>query len=189
MLDSEPGGYSSMYRTPRIPTVDCTLRLDARSETASLRFQSQPSSDLFASGKNCRETRFQPLGHRHSAGLSPRARAKVEAADKGWKLVWHDEFDGPTLNPEYWSFDTGPWKQSGELECYTNRPENVRIEDGKLVIEAAKRSARAASIRRLGYTRRARSKRSTAESKRGSRCRRARVFGLPSGRSAQLQRR
>ena len=127
-----------MYRTPRIPTVDCTLRLDARSETASLRFQSQPSSDLFASGKNCRETRFQPLGHRHSAGLSPRARAKVEAADKGWKLVWHDEFDGPTLNPEYWSFDTGPWKQSGELECYTNRPENVRIEDGKLVIEARK---------------------------------------------------
>ena len=64
--------------------------------------------------------------------------SSVEGADKGWKLVWHDEFDGPTLNPEYWSFDTGPWKQSGELECYTNRPENVRIEDGKLVIEARK---------------------------------------------------
>ena len=66
------------------------------------------------------------------------ATSNAHALDKNWKLVWHDEFDGPSINRDNWSFNSGPWKQSGELECYTDRPENARIEDGKLVIEARK---------------------------------------------------
>ncbi|MEW6402053.1 MAG: glycoside hydrolase family 16 protein [Chloroflexota bacterium] len=55
----------------------------------------------------------------------------------GWNLVWHDEFDGDSLDASNWTFDLGAggWG-NGELEYYTSRPENVRVENGFLVIEA-----------------------------------------------------
>jgi beta-glucanase (GH16 family) len=55
----------------------------------------------------------------------------------GWNLVWSDEFDGPTIDPANWNFEVGGsgWGNA-ELEYYTKRPENARIENGMLVIEA-----------------------------------------------------
>lgn len=57
--------------------------------------------------------------------------------DSGWELVWADEFEGDTLNQENWLFDTGAggWGNN-EWQFYTERPENLRLEDGYLVIEA-----------------------------------------------------
>lgn len=57
----------------------------------------------------------------------------------GWNILWHDEFDGPELDLANWTFDLGGngWGNS-ELQNYSNRPENVRIENGMLVIEARK---------------------------------------------------
>ena len=58
----------------------------------------------------------------------------------GWQLVWSDEFsqgDGTAPDPARWGFDTGGggWG-NGELENYTSRTNNARIEGGQLVIEA-----------------------------------------------------
>jgi beta-glucanase (GH16 family) len=58
----------------------------------------------------------------------------------GWDLAWADEFaqaDGSAPDPTKWGYDTGGsgWGNN-ELQYYTNRRENSRIEDGKLVIEA-----------------------------------------------------
>jgi beta-glucanase (GH16 family) len=58
----------------------------------------------------------------------------------GWRLVWSDEFDQPegsSPDPAKWGYDIGGngWGNK-ELEYYTSRTNNVRIEDGKLVIEA-----------------------------------------------------
>jgi beta-glucanase (GH16 family) len=55
----------------------------------------------------------------------------------GWKLTWSDEFDGTTINRSNWTFDLGGggWG-NGEMENYTSRPENARLENGNLVIEA-----------------------------------------------------
>jgi beta-glucanase (GH16 family) len=55
----------------------------------------------------------------------------------GYVLSWHDEFDGPMINPSNWRYETGGsgWGNA-EWEYYTNRPENARIENGHLVIEA-----------------------------------------------------
>lgn len=55
----------------------------------------------------------------------------------GWRITWHDEFDGSELDLKNWTFDIGGggWGNQ-EWEAYTNRPENVRVEDGMLVIEA-----------------------------------------------------
>jgi beta-glucanase (GH16 family) len=58
----------------------------------------------------------------------------------GWHLVWSDEFDqteGGPPDPAKWGYDIGGsgWGNK-ELEYYTSRTNNARIENGKLVIEA-----------------------------------------------------
>ncbi|KER09777.1 MAG: glycoside hydrolase [[Candidatus Thermochlorobacteriaceae] bacterium GBChlB] len=56
----------------------------------------------------------------------------------GWTFVWGDEFDtGNTPDREKWQYDLGGngWGNQ-ELQRYTNRPENARIENGRLLIEA-----------------------------------------------------
>jgi len=62
---------------------------------------------------------------------------------KAQGLVWEENFDGTTINPENWTFDFGDGCERGvcgwgnnELEYYTSRPENARIENGNLLIEA-----------------------------------------------------
>jgi len=54
-----------------------------------------------------------------------------------WRLVWHDEFDGAVLDTTKWVRETGGngWGNA-ELEFYTDRVENARLENGYLVIEA-----------------------------------------------------
>ncbi len=56
-----------------------------------------------------------------------------------WDLVWSDEFDQSSLDLNTWNIevnDLGGY--NNELQYYTKRPENIRIEDGILVIEAHK---------------------------------------------------
>ncbi|GAC1651223.1 MAG: glycoside hydrolase family 16 protein [Acidobacteriaceae bacterium] len=78
--------------------------------------------------------------------LSADATAQKQSAPSspGWKLVWADEFNGKNrdrVDPAKWSVVTGG-KGFGnkELETYTDRTENIRQEDGNLVIEARKES-------------------------------------------------
>lgn len=53
-----------------------------------------------------------------------------------WRLAFSDEFDAPgSLDPARWDYELGCVRK-GELQHYTCRPENVRAEDGMLVIEA-----------------------------------------------------
>ena len=60
-----------------------------------------------------------------------------------WNLVWSDEFNEATINPANWTFDigngSGGWGNN-ELEYYTSRTNNVRIENGNLVIQARQES-------------------------------------------------
>lgn len=66
-----------------------------------------------------------------------------EKAQYDYKLVWNDEFDGNSLDLTKWGYQYGTGLEYGldgwgnsELEYYTDRPENVRVEDGKLIITA-----------------------------------------------------
>lgn len=63
----------------------------------------------------------------------------VTRTDKDYVLVWSDEFDGPNLNTNNWTIETGGngWGNQ-EKQNYTNRSENLRIENGHLIIEARK---------------------------------------------------
>lgn len=59
------------------------------------------------------------------------------SVDEGWELVWQDEFDGDEIDRSNWDFDIGGWGWgNGEAQYYTDRPENARVENGLLVIEA-----------------------------------------------------
>lgn len=64
----------------------------------------------------------------------------------GYQLAWSDEFNGNSLDLSSWSFENGDgcpnicgWGNN-ELEYYTDRPQNLFFQDGKLVIEARKES-------------------------------------------------
>ena len=63
-----------------------------------------------------------------------------DATPEGMHLVWTDEFNGPDgsgVDPGKWSIVTGGnGFGNKELESYTARRENLRIEGGHLVVEA-----------------------------------------------------
>jgi beta-glucanase (GH16 family) len=77
----------------------------------------------------------------------------------GWKLVWHDEFDGVALDRSKWDFDIGngfydyknqawvPGWGNEELQYYTDAPANVQVQGGRLTIRAQKES-----LHGCGYT-------------------------------------
>ncbi len=54
-----------------------------------------------------------------------------------WQLVWQDMFDDPQLNPNQLNVDIWPPGQvNNEDQAYTKSPGNLRIENGRLVLEA-----------------------------------------------------
>ena len=54
-------------------------------------------------------------------------------------LVWQDEFDGDSLDFSKWEIEVNAFGGGNhELQIYTDRQENVRVENGLLVIEAHK---------------------------------------------------
>ena len=79
------------------------------------------------------------MGPRTATGseLSP---SSLHPAGGRWNLAWSDEFDGPNgsrPDPSRWQFEVaGNGWGNHELEYYTDRPENSRVDQGKLIIEA-----------------------------------------------------
>ncbi|MBQ4802562.1 glycoside hydrolase family 16 protein [Aquimarina sp. MMG015] len=54
----------------------------------------------------------------------------------GQALVWSDEFDGGSLDTSNWVFETGDLGVNNELQRYTDRSDNLVVEDGLLKITA-----------------------------------------------------
>ena len=82
--------------------------------------------------------RLAPFGGASAPASFPtsaQAVATVPAVD--YVLVWGDEFDRPGRpDPTKWNLELGPRLRNNELSHYTDRPENVRVQTGNLVIEA-----------------------------------------------------
>jgi len=72
-----------------------------------------------------------------SATARPAIPPTAIAVPEGWQLAWQDEFDGEAIDRANWTYDLGGggWG-NGEMEYYTDRTENARLENGMLVIEA-----------------------------------------------------
>jgi beta-glucanase (GH16 family) len=55
----------------------------------------------------------------------------------GWTLLWHDEFDGPSLDTSVWIHEVnGNGGGNNELQYYTNEARNCFVDQGTLVIQA-----------------------------------------------------
>ena len=59
--------------------------------------------------------------------------AEVRAA--GWESSWSEEFNAATVDGAIWGFETG-YVRNEEVQYYSTRTENSRIQNGSLVIEA-----------------------------------------------------
>lgn len=64
-------------------------------------------------------------------------------AKGSWKLVWSDEFNGPSIDKSVWSHEIG-FIRNKEPQYYTDRSENSYIENGNLVIETRMENYRGA---------------------------------------------
>lgn len=64
----------------------------------------------------------------------------MECLKQGYHLVWNDEFDYQGQpDASKWNYDLGNHQWANrELQAYTNRPANVYVDNGKLVIKALK---------------------------------------------------
>ena len=88
--------------------------------------------------------------------LFPNGEGRCSPSPKGYLLVWSDEFkgeNGSLPDPAKWTYDLGGsgWGNR-ELEYYTNRLENARIEHGKLVITARAESFTGPDGKAFRYT-------------------------------------
>lgn len=63
----------------------------------------------------------------------------IVTTESSYELAWNDEFNESSINTSNWTYDVGGdgWGNN-ELEYYTDRADNSRIEDDNLVIEAKK---------------------------------------------------
>ena len=55
------------------------------------------------------------------------------SAEPAWQVVWQDEFEGGALDRSKWAPEVSCWGGgNAERQCYTDREENIRVEDGVL---------------------------------------------------------
>lgn len=63
----------------------------------------------------------------------------IVAVEHHWseyQMVWSDEFDGSALNSANWNVEVVANPANNELQYYTDRTDNVRVEEGNLILEA-----------------------------------------------------
>lgn len=73
-----------------------------------------------------------------TAKTVPDDAADVPKID-GYDLLWHDEFNGDTVNTDNWTFEKRqPGWTNEELQEYTDKDENIFVRDGSLILKAIK---------------------------------------------------
>ena len=57
-------------------------------------------------------------------------------APAGMELVWSENFNGTTIDPTKWDVFTGNYGTPKRVQIYSDAPENVRVENGALILKA-----------------------------------------------------
>lgn len=52
--------------------------------------------------------------------------------------MYDEEFDGNSLNTDNWYIEVVPQSHNNELQYYTDSPDNIAVQDGRLVITPLK---------------------------------------------------
>ncbi|GAB5457903.1 MAG: glycoside hydrolase family 16 protein [Henriciella sp.] len=60
-----------------------------------------------------------------------------EMTGADWQIVWQDDFEGDKLDRTKWAPEVSCWGGGNdERQCYTDRPENIYLQDGALHLKA-----------------------------------------------------
>jgi Glycosyl hydrolases family 16 len=92
---------------------------------------------------------YQPLSYRSMfILLATFALLRAPSADADeWQLLWSEEFDNDGLDSTFWNHEVGLLGFNAEFQTYTDSPDNVRVEDGKLHVSAVRDGSA-----QVGYT-------------------------------------
>lgn len=101
------------------------------------------STLVFALGLGSPLLQGQELLTPTTAGTTPKPSVpRPDLPRQEPRLVWQDEFNGEQLDYAKWNIEVNAFGGgNGELQIYTDRSENVRVEDGNLVLEARRDNA------------------------------------------------
>ncbi|MGZ0166854.1 MAG: glycoside hydrolase family 16 protein [Planctomycetales bacterium] len=70
------------------------------------------------------------------------AQKQLKTPPAKMKLVWSDEFNGKSLDYSRWGVQENAFGGgNAELQIFTDRPKNVRVENGHLILEAHRDNA------------------------------------------------
>ena len=94
------------------------------------------SLDLCSGCNDITATNYNPNGDNSENCI-------YDEAYNGWNVIWNDEFNSNQLNLNKWDYQFGTGSQFGldgwgnqEEQYYTNNSQNIRIENGELIIQA-----------------------------------------------------
>lgn len=62
-------------------------------------------------------------------------QAQSPAYDPNWEIVWQDHFTGTSINTSDWLVANHFDHYGGELQVYTDRPQNVSVSGGNLILK------------------------------------------------------
>ncbi|MGC9942560.1 MAG: glycoside hydrolase family 16 protein [Verrucomicrobiota bacterium] len=119
---------TNQYDPNSLQITNHTTRLIAPAGTYFVRYQITFQGDaLYSAGSMY----FDDLNLSQTGG----------SAYGNWNIVWSDEFNGSSINPKTWTYDTGAggWGNN-ELEYYTSDAANSYVSGGYLHIVALKQS-------------------------------------------------
>lgn len=71
---------------------------------------------------------------------SPSGMTEADLLKQGYTLKWSDEFNGTALNRMDWNVETHePGWVNDELQAYVDSTDNIKVQDGKLLIQPVKK--------------------------------------------------
>ena len=126
------GGWVKTGDGQWLPLTEATFTAD---NTPTMNIDAGPADDRFFLQTGGDTANHTPLKSAMKCGQ----RTATPPEDPAWALVWSDEFDAPGRpDAGKWDYEKG-LVRNREKQYYTvDRPENARVEDGMLVIEARK---------------------------------------------------
>ena len=114
-----------------------TKSSDSRNSSSSAAGQSSSSSEIAAVSSSSIDNVIESS----ATSSSSVEIVSSSSAEPVAQYLWHDEFDGETIDTSKWTFEIGTGASgwgNNEWEYYTDRKENAYVKDGVLHIRAQK---------------------------------------------------
>ena len=114
-----------------VPAIESSSSNDASGDASS---SSEPTSSSSETASSSSEVA-------NSSSEITSSTSDIASSSSESPYLWHDEFDGSSIDTEKWTFEIGTGASgwgNNEWEYYTDRKENAYVQDGILHIRANK---------------------------------------------------